>query len=271
MSPITMQTKAKSVCNYKEIWDSNICLALRCEDDKKETSCQVKPCLPKIATSPIFKTKKRKADELEEDKEEGRQPMDYYKFVEKIADGNFSSVYKAQDLLRELCNNEEWESLMTAGEVEDMENYVAIKHIHSRSSPARIADEIACLLHLKNSPGIAPLIAAFREKEGAFLVMPYIKCEEFGNHFDKVGMEDIRSYIKSLFTALKQTHDKKIIHRDIKPDNFLYNFSRKRGYLVDFGLAEVDDDLIETQAMVEPVASSSKRMPGCIINDPILW
>ncbi|KAI8380278.1 kinase-like domain-containing protein [Blakeslea trispora] len=199
---------------------------------------------------------------------ESKKPIDCYEFVEKIADGNFSSVYKAQDLLKEVCNNDEWESLLTVDEIEDMKGYVAIKHIHSRSSPARVADEIACLLLLKNSPGIAPLIGAFRDEEGTFLVMPYIKNEEFGRQFVEAEMQDIRNYLKSLFAALQQTHGKKIIHRDVKPDNFLYNFSRKRGYLVDFGLAEVDDDSIETPAMVEPVASSSKRMPGCIVDDP---
>jgi len=31
-----------------------------------------------------------------------------------------------------------------------------------------------------------------------------------------------------------------IFHRDIKPNNFLYNPDTKRGMIIDFGLAEVD-------------------------------
>lgn len=49
---------------------------------------------------------------------------------------------------------------------------------------------------------------------------------------------DIRIYLRALFTALKSTHDKYIIHRDIKPTNFLYDPATQHGVLVDFGLAE---------------------------------
>jgi len=33
-------------------------------------------------------------------------------------------------------------------------------------------------------------------------------------------------------------HDHAIIHRDLKPSNFLYSVKKKRGLLVDFGLAQ---------------------------------
>jgi cell division control protein 7 len=36
-----------------------------------------------------------------------------------------------------------------------------------------------------------------------------------------------------------------IYHRDIKPHNFLYNSRRKKGIIIDFGLAEIDEDVIE--------------------------
>jgi cell division control protein 7 len=49
---------------------------------------------------------------------------------------------------------------------------------------------------------------------------------------------EMRLYFRSLFTALRAVHAKKILHRDIKPTNFLYNPEHARGVLVDFGLAE---------------------------------
>ena len=49
----------------------------------------------------------------------------------------------------------------------------------------------------------------------------------------------IRQYLYCLLEALKGVHSRGIIHRDVKPANFLYDYPTGTGVLCDFGLAEV--------------------------------
>lgn len=51
-------------------------------------------------------------------------------------------------------------------------------------------------------------------------------------------VEETRDYMIALLTALKRVHKFNIIHRDVKPSNFLYDRNTKRYLLVDFGLAQ---------------------------------
>ncbi|KOO30159.1 cell cycle protein, partial [Chrysochromulina tobinii] len=48
--------------------------------------------------------------------------------------------------------------------------------------------------------------------------------------------EHIRCYTLGLFYALQHIHAHGYVHRDIKPNNVLYNFSERRTLVVDFGL-----------------------------------
>jgi len=49
----------------------------------------------------------------------------------------------------------------------------------------------------------------------------------------------MRYYMRNLMRALKDIHARGIIHRDVKPANFLYHYHTAKGVLCDFGLAEV--------------------------------
>lgn len=68
------------------------------------------------------------------------------------------------------------------------------------------------------------------------LTPPPLHPQLFYRHLDP---PNIRSYLRCLFRALSDIHRKGIIHRDVKPANFLYDYEKGEGVLVDFGLAEV--------------------------------
>lgn len=68
--------------------------------------------------------------------------------------------------------------------------------------------------------------------------MPYIPHDRFHDYFDKLDVRELQDYMRNLLIALRHVHDFKVIHRDVKPSNFLHDRKNKRYLLVDFGLAQ---------------------------------
>jgi cell division control protein 7 len=115
---------------------------------------------------------------------------------------------------------------------------VALKKIYVTSSPHRIMNELELLHELRHSPYICPLLTAFRHLDQVVAVLPYFRHLDFRLYYRDFLINDIRHYFRCLFNGLRHVHQAGILHRDIKPTNFLYDHSRRFGVLVDFGLAE---------------------------------
>ena len=115
---------------------------------------------------------------------------------------------------------------------------VALKKIYVTSSPHRILNELELLHELRGSPYICPLLTAFRHLDQVVAVLPYFRHLDFRLYYRDFLVNDMRHYFRSLFSALAHVHRAGILHRDIKPTNFLYDHSQRQGVLVDFGLAE---------------------------------
>ncbi|KAI9702159.1 MAG: hypothetical protein M1820_006241 [Bogoriella megaspora] len=164
--------------------------------------------------------------------------------------GTFSTVYKAEDLHYdrhhndwdiEAKENSKWSSPSSRHRQlsnRQKPHYVAIKKIYVTSSPGRIFNELDLLHDLRNCPSVCPLITAFRHQDQVVAVLPYFQHRDFREYFRDFTVSEMRHYFHSLFSALKAVHDHNILHRDIKPTNFLYSPAHARGVLVDFGLAE---------------------------------
>ncbi|EMC95638.1 hypothetical protein BAUCODRAFT_71150 [Baudoinia panamericana UAMH 10762] len=173
-----------------------------------------------------------------------------YRLINRIGEGTFSTVYKAEDLLYDHYQND-WD-LEANKENRDSDSsavkqslvrqqkprYVAIKKIYVTSSPLRILNELELLHDLRSSPNVCPLITAFRHQDQVIAILPYFQHKDFRDYYRDFSMDEIRDYLRNLFSAVKSVHDADIIHRDIKPTNFLYSPSQRHGVLVDFGLAE---------------------------------
>ncbi|KAI1609263.1 cell division control protein 7 [Exophiala viscosa] len=181
-----------------------------------------------------------------------------YRLINRIGEGTFSTVYKAEQLQQDddpdQENDEPEDESDTQGppskrrktntaagthtRLRRRPQIVALKKIYVTSSPHRILNELELLHELRESPYICPLLTAFRHLDQVVAVLPYFRHLDFRLYYRDFLVNDMRHYFRSLFNALWHVHKAGILHRDIKPTNFLYDHSKRQGVLVDFGLAE---------------------------------
>lgn len=145
----------------------------------------------------------------------------------KIGEGTFSHVYKAR---LKASNN--------------LKKEFAVKFLIPTSHPSRIANELKCLRDIGGCCNVMDIQTCFLHKGHVAIVMPYFPHERFSEYVDKLTAADIQEYIKNLLIALERVHSFNIIHRDVKPSNFLYNRELRKYALVDFGLAQRLDDAV---------------------------
>ncbi|XP_022834686.1 probable serine/threonine-protein kinase cdc7 isoform X2 [Spodoptera litura] len=77
-----------------------------------------------------------------------------------------------------------------------------------------------------------------RNLDTIVFIMPYIPHRKFSEYVGEMDATELRQYMRALMVALRHVHSFGVIHRDVKPSNFLYDRDNKRYLLVDFGLAQ---------------------------------
>ncbi|XP_053928972.1 cell division cycle 7-related protein kinase isoform X1 [Cuculus canorus] len=175
------------------------------------------------------------------------QLLNVFKIKEKIGEGTFSSVY-----------------LATAQLKTGYEEKLALKHLIPTSHPLRIAAELQCLTVAGGQDNVMGVKYCFRKNDHVVIVMPYLEHESFLDILNSLSFEEVREYMFNLFKALRRIHHFGIVHRDVKPSNFLYNRRLKEYALVDFGLAQGTPD---TKIELLKAAHSEDQEGSCSQNN----
>ena len=156
-----------------------------------------------------------------------------YEIIEKIGAGGMSIVYKAKD--------------------NRLQRYVAIKElreefVQDEEFVARFRKEALSAASLSH-PNIVGIYDVGSDKEIHYIVMEYVEGRTLKEVIAEQGPFDAKMVLElgvQMVSALKHAHQKKIIHRDIKPQNILMTTD---GVLkvTDFGIAKaVDSSTIVT-------------------------
>ena len=133
-----------------------------------------------------------------------------------LGSGSFSNVYQA---------------------VNKNNHMFALKKLFWNNSPSRIVKEIKILTKIQH-PNIIKLLYVYRDGDEATLVMDFIPHQSFRELIQQPTEEIIKKYMYGLLNALDCLHKHNIIHRDIKPGNYLFDPQTGQGHLIDFGLSE---------------------------------
>lgn len=146
-----------------------------------------------------------------------------YKRLEKLGEGTYGLVYKAQDLVTK--------------------KVVAIKKIKLDSNeegiPATTMREISLLSHLKH-PNIVDMSGCIYSMGELYLVFEFMACDLKGYvdslpHTEYLKTKLLKKFSYYLTEGIRYCHSRRILHRDLKPQNILVSNDLEIK-IADFGL-----------------------------------
>ena len=160
-----------------------------------------------------------------------KDELEKYERLDKLGEGTYGVVYR--------CKNKETNQIVALKKIR-LEN-------EDEGIPSTAIREISILKQLKH-PYIVNLLDLIHGEKKLYLVFEYMD-HDLKKYLDlnngPLNPQLVKSYLYQILSAIKYCHSKRILHRDLKPQNLLID---KEGIikLADFGLARAFSIPIKT-------------------------
>ncbi|KAM9321261.1 cyclin-dependent kinase 18 [Gastrophryne carolinensis] len=173
--------------------------------------------------------------------------LETYVKLDKLGEGTYATVFKGRSKLTE--------------------NLVALKEIrleHEEGAPCTAIREVSLLKNLKHA-NIVTLHDIIHTEYSLTLVFEYLDSD-LKQYLDNCGhlmsMHNVKIFMFQLLRGLSYCHRRKILHRDLKPQNLLIN-EKGELKLADFGLARAKS--VPTKTYSNEVVTLWYRPPDVLL------
>ncbi|NXN25971.1 CDK18 kinase, partial [Nycticryphes semicollaris] len=173
--------------------------------------------------------------------------LETYVKLDKLGEGTYATVFKGRSKLTE--------------------NLVALKEIrleHEEGAPCTAIREVSLLKNLKHA-NIVTLHDIIHTERSLTLVFEYLDSD-LKQYLDNCGnlmsVHNVKIFMFQLLRGLAYCHGRKILHRDLKPQNLLIN-ERGELKLADFGLARAKS--VPTKTYSNEVVTLWYRPPDVLL------
>ncbi|NES19360.1 MAG: protein kinase [Symploca sp. SIO3E6] len=149
----------------------------------------------------------------------------HYKIIRQLGEGTFGETFLTEDL-------------DIPGTPKPQRVIKRLKYSKDKKIQRRFEQEGAKLKELGEHDQIPRLFAYFKEKDEFYLVQEFIEGHTLREEIDpdkRFSETEVLELLREILEVLAFVHQKRIIHRDIKPDNIMRREQDNKLVLIDFG------------------------------------
>ncbi|KAM1466758.1 hypothetical protein ACFX2I_031928 [Malus domestica] len=114
---------------------------------------------------------------------------------------------------------------------------VAIKCPHANAHKHHVNNELRMLEKFGGKNFVIKYEGHIKNENSSCFVLQHVEHDRPEVLKQEIGLSHLHWYGYCLFKALASLHRQGVVHRDVKPGNFLFSRKANKGYLIDFNLA----------------------------------